>query len=93
MNRVPNVDLSTAYEKAHRQWEGLTLQDCLDLGDRWAFYFVPAQGEGTGQPYTTIEKATGALGLLHIPPLSNVAVLKAGNRINIDQCERNSVKG
>lgn len=79
------MELFAAYEKAHGQWKGLTLQDCLDLGDQWAFYFAPAQGEATGQPYTTIEKATGALGLLHIPPLSNVAVLKGGRRISVDQ--------
>lgn len=81
------MELFAAYKKAREEWEGLTLQDCLDLGDRWAFYFAPAQGEATGQPYTIIEKATGTLGLLHVPPLSNVAVLKAGRRISVDQVE------
>ncbi|MDD3020939.1 MAG: hypothetical protein PHX61_08195 [Alphaproteobacteria bacterium] len=78
------MTLQEAYKKAREQAADLILSDCVELPDRWAFYFVPKDDEATGQPYFTIHKRTGALDYLTIPPLENLKKLQGGKKIPIN---------
>lgn len=52
--------------------------EILDIGDRWAFSFDSGDPPLPGIPTVTVNKETGEVGWLTIPPLENLELLNAG---------------
>lgn len=49
------------------------LLDCVDLGDKWGFYF--GTDDDAGAPYLIIHKETGDLEYWTVPPMVNLYAL------------------
>lgn len=82
------ITVEQATEKAKTENPGMIAESCTDIGDQWAFYFIPASGEeATGEPYTTVDKETGTVGFLTIPPISNLLLIQKGTRIQLGKGE------
>lgn len=78
------ITVEQATEKAKAENPDCVVESCIDIGDRWAFYFQPALGgESTGDPYTTVDKETGMIDFLTIPPVSNLALIQKGTRVQV----------
>ena len=54
------------------------IAEILDIGDRWAFSFDSGDPPLPGIPTVTVNKETGEVGWLTIPPLENLELLNAG---------------
>ena len=83
------IDLKQAYDialaAASKQYSEVELLDCTDIVDRYAFAFGAEGKPLIGAPVYTINKSTGELGYLVIPPLENLKLLKSGVKIDISQ--------
>lgn len=77
------IDIKEAYNKAQREavqrYGDYPIKEKYDLGEDWAFYF--GTDDDAGVPYITVNKKTGAVGVLTIPPFENLARLKAGTKL------------
>jgi len=77
------VNIEQAYQKAQQEakkrFGDYPIKEKYDLGDVWAFYF--GTDDDAGVPYITVNKQTGAVGFLTIPPFENLNKLKAGIKI------------
>jgi hypothetical protein len=81
------IDLKQAYrliiKEAEKRYRNIQITKCFDLGDRYAFS-IRSNGEILiGAPIYTVEKATGAIGFLSIPPIENLELLKKSQVIDI----------
>jgi len=81
------VELKTAYSTALADakisYSDVALVGCLDIGDRYAFSFNSKGKPLIGAPVFTVNKNTGELGYLSIPPLENLRLLRKGTNIDI----------
>lgn len=77
------ITTKEAYSKAKKEFPDFPLVECVDIGNRLAFYFSPNE-EAVGIPYVTIDKASGDVGFLTIPPLENLDLISKGKRIKIN---------
>jgi len=76
------ITYEQALAKAHNTRPDTVLDQAYDLDDVWAFMFAPDTGEElTGEPFITVNKETGELGDLTIPPLENLFRLQKGKKI------------
>lgn len=77
------IDIKEAHNKAQREaalrYGDYPLKEKYDLGSEWAFYF--GTDDDAGAPYITVNKKTGDLGFLIIPPFENLDRLKAGKKL------------
>ena len=75
-----------AYKKAKKEAEKVApnypLCWCFDIGDRYAFFFSP-EPSPPGLPIITVNKTSGDIGDLPIPPLENHDLLEKGKEISI----------
>lgn len=76
------ITAKEAYLKAKNEFPDFPLVECVDIGDRYAFYFSPGE-DAVGVPYVTVEKDDGNVGFLTIPPLENLDLISKGKRIKI----------
>lgn len=83
------MDVKAAYQIAKADMEGRVLARCLDAGDRWVFIFeLPSADDLTpGELPITVDKATGAVGYLPIPPVENLQLLKTGKPVPVGTFE------
>jgi hypothetical protein len=72
-----------ALEDAKRKYTKVELFACFDIGDKYAFTFKSGGKTLYGAPVFTVEKNTGELGYLSIPPLENLKMLEKGTKIDI----------
>ena len=72
-----------AYKKAKEEALDFPLLWCLDIGDGYAFFFSP-EPIPPGLPIVTVDKISGNIGFLTIPPLENLDLLDKGKEIPID---------
>ena len=72
-----------AYNKAKKEALDFPLLWCLDIDDRYAFFFSP-EPIPPGLPIVTVNKTSGNIGFLTIPPLENIDLLNKGKEIKID---------
>lgn len=80
------IALKEAYTKAHKEFPEYTLTECVDIGDDFAFYFSPDDGEAVpGIPYVAVNKETGSVDFLTIPPFDNLELIQNGKRLDIGQ--------
>lgn len=72
-------------EIAKKEMSGLDIIECKDIGDRYAFSFGYKDDEEIppGMPTVCINKSDGEISYLTIPPLSNLALLRAGKDVTI----------
>ena len=78
------ITFEQAVNTAKAENPGMVVESCTDIGDQWAFYFIPETGEETTwEPYTTIAKETGTVDFLTIPPVSNLALIQKGTRVPV----------
>lgn len=78
------MEVNTAYLIAKKGKDDFILTDCVDLGDRWAFTFEPYGFDDPPAPDNcpvTVDKITGAMECLPIPPIENLQLLKAGKKV------------
>ena len=81
------MTVKEAFLKARKEFTDTPLRACVDIGDRFAFYF--AEDEGIpGNPYITINKTSGEVGWLGSPPIENFRLLQKGKKIPIDTIEQ-----
>ena len=57
------------------------IAEILDIGDRWASSFDSGDPPLPGIPTVTVNKETGEVGWLTIPPLENLETLEKGKAI------------
>lgn len=85
------MNLKEIYEIAKKENEGGKVVECIDLGNKYAFLFVPNWLEneevlGINDPdYTTVDKENGTIGSLIIPPIENLELLNKGTPIDVKQ--------
>jgi hypothetical protein len=72
-----------ACTKAHKEFPEYRLVECVDIGSAYAFYFAPGE-EFPGIPYVAVDKQSGSVDYLTIPPFENLALIQNGKRININ---------
>ena len=58
------------------------IAEILDIGDRWALSFDSGDPPLPGIPTVTVNKETGEVGWLPIPPLENLEILEKGKVIS-----------
>jgi hypothetical protein len=88
-----NQAYNTALADAQREYGAVALISCTDIGDGYAFAFG-AEGEPIiGAPVFVVDKESGALSYLNIPPRENLALLKSGKRIDVFSINVTSGKG
>ena len=63
------------------------LTNCTDIGDCYAFSYTVDGQQTIGIPYILVDKATGDIGWLGIPPIENLHKLKAGTKIDISNID------
>lgn len=79
------IELKKAYEKAHKEFPDYKLIECVDIGKAYAFYFSPEEDEAIpGIPYVAVNKQTGDVDYLTIPPFENLALIQNGKRVNVN---------
>lgn len=65
------------------------IEKCVDIGDKYAFYLGLRNSKKElpipGMPIICIDKLTGELSELTIPPLENIEVLNSGIEIDVQQ--------
>lgn len=72
------ISLSEAKVIASKSYSEYPVATILDIGDRWAFRHNSGNPPAPGVPIVTVDKETGAVDWLTIPPLENIALLNAG---------------
>lgn len=77
------VSVKEAYVKAKKEFPDFQLVECVDIGDGFAFYFSPSE-DAVGIPYVTVDKTSGDVGFLTIPPLENLDLISNGKRIKVN---------
>lgn len=73
------VDVREAYEKAKKQATTFELANVKETSEVWIFNFYKLNEKGLyypQAPIVTVNKETGELGRLVIPPLKNLDILK-----------------
>lgn len=80
------IELKAAYEKAHKEFPEYKMIECLDIGDAYAFYFSQSETENIpGLPYVSVNKESGSVGYLTIPPFENLEIIRKGKKIEITE--------
>lgn len=80
------IELKAAYEKAHKEFPDYKLIECLDIGDAYAFYFSQSETENIpGVPYVSVDKESGSVEYLTIPPIENLKRIQKGKKIEITE--------
>lgn len=69
---------------AQAEFPNWDLKECVDIGDRLAFYFEPSEPT-PGIPYVVVNKNSGQVTYLTIPPLQNLALIRNGQRVELEQ--------
>lgn len=77
------MTVKEAYLKAKKEFPDYRLIECVDIGDTLAFYFSPSETPIPGIPYIGINKETGNVKILNIPPLKNLRLIQNGKRIDM----------
>jgi hypothetical protein len=78
------IAIKEAYTKAHNEFPEYTLTECVDIGNAYAFYFSPGGGdEIPGVPYVAVNKESGSVVFLTIPPFDNLELIQNGKRLDI----------
>lgn len=76
------IELKAAYEKAHKEFSDYKLIECLDIGNAYAFYF--SLGDAVpGVPYVAVNKESGSVEYLTIPPFENLEIIRKGKKIEV----------
>lgn len=79
------ITVKEAYNKAQAVFPKYTLVECLDIGNAFAFYFSPSKEPIPGIPYITVNKESGQVENLTIPPIKNLYLIQNGKHIDIKQ--------
>jgi hypothetical protein len=77
------MNVEQAYKIALKMSCGMPLVECVDIRDMWAFYFDDAPQASGGHPFHTVNKETGKLGILQIPPMKNLYLIQSGEKVDI----------
>lgn len=78
------MDVKDLLKIAQAEFPDWGLKECVDIGDRLAFYFEPSEPT-PGIPYVAVNKNSGRVEYLTVPPLQNLALIRNGQRVNIEQ--------
>lgn len=77
------INIHAAYRLAKQHSSG-TIRDCVELKSYWAFYF--SENEATpGLPYLLINKESGDIDYICIPPISNLKLIQSGVKVDIEK--------
>ena len=71
-----------ALEIAYTRSNGYACEEALDMGDFWAFAFVPKE-TACGGAYVTVNKSDGSLGAF--VPTSNLPLFREATQITLKQ--------
>ena len=82
------INLKEAYNKAQAEFSKYTLKDCVDIGNAFAFYFSRSNESIPGIPYIVVNKETGKVEYLSVPPLKNLYLIQNGVRLNIKNIQK-----
>lgn len=82
------VDVKKAYEIAREEIQkkgSYKIVEIVDIGDCYAFCYEPSDGEDPipGDCPITVNKDSGEVGIIAIPPIANLDKLEAGQKIPI----------
>ncbi len=78
------IELKEAYTKAHKEFPDYKLIDCVDIGNAFAFYFAPDEAV-PGVPYVAVNKKSGDISYLTIPPFENLEIIREGKKIQVEE--------
>lgn len=82
------VTLKKAYEIAKEEANGFELQEVRDAGDMWIFIFTKRMKNGMIYPQSpniTVDKESGVVGKLIIPPIENLHIINKAKVINFKE--------
>ena len=86
------IELKKAYEialdDAKKQYANVEVLSCTDIGDRFAFAIGANNEPLIGAPSFAVDKESGDLTYLSIPPIENLKLLKNGTKIDIAFCKQ-----
>jgi len=72
------ISVKEAKQIAVKEYSEYPVAEILDIGNRWVFCFDTGDPPIPGTGMVTVDKETGEVGWLTIPPLENIALLEAG---------------
>lgn len=72
------ISLSEAKQIAVKECNEYPVAEIVDIGNRWAFCFDTGDPPIPDVPPVTVDKETGAVGWLTVPPLENLTILDEG---------------
>nr|DAW60564.1 MAG TPA: immunity protein [Caudoviricetes sp.] len=72
------ITIAEAKKLAAGSYNEYPIREILDIGDRWAFRYDSGVPPVPGVPTVTVDKETGEVEWLTVPPLENLALLNAG---------------
>ena len=85
MEKKKMIALKDAYDKAKVVFPDYSLVECIDIGKAFVFYFSDDIEATPGIPYIIVDKNTGNIDYLTIPPIKNLKMIRQGKRIDIKQ--------
>ena len=77
------INFEKAIDIAQKQFPDYPIFDATDIGKKWAFSFDTGEPAIPGIPYVCINKFTGAVDYLTIPPIENLDIIEKGKKITI----------
>lgn len=75
------ISIYEAYKRAKEESSG-TLRECVELDSGWAFYFSE-EDNTPGIPYVLVDKDSGEVEYLYVPPINNLKRIKSGAKVNL----------
>lgn len=75
------LGLQEAMKIAQKEYPHYSIGEIVDIGGSWAFGFDSGEPTIPGIPYITVNKSSGRIGRLSIPPIENLDILDNGTII------------
>ena len=78
------ITVEDACELAKKEMKKLNIIGCVDIGDRYAFFFGLNKDDiPPGTPIICVSKENGKISYMTIPPIENIDILNGGKDVVI----------